>query len=101
MTAWNVWPAATWRGCAVGVAANPGTGHTALADLISDGDPMVAAALAARFDLAPDLLVLLARSPDPTVQAELARNPAATFLTQRPPCRPPHPTRRTPPPPPR
>ena len=67
----------------VGVAANPGTGHTALVDLVSDDDPMVAAALAARFDLAPDLLVLLARNPDPTVQAELARNPAATFLTQR------------------
>jgi hypothetical protein len=65
----------------IGVAANPGTGHTALVHLVTDTDPGVLATLAARFDLPVDLLVQLATNPDPGVQAELARNPSAAFLT--------------------
>jgi hypothetical protein len=65
----------------VGVAANPGTGHTALVRLVADDDPGVLATLAGRFDLPVDLLVQLATNPDPTVQAELTRNPSAAFLT--------------------
>ena len=66
----------------VGVAANPGTGHTALVHLVTDDDPQVLATLAARFDLPADLLVQLASNPDPTVAAELARNPGAAFLLE-------------------
>ena len=65
----------------VGVAANPGTGHTALVRLVADDDPQVLATLAGRFDLPVDLLVQLATTGDPHVQAELARNPSAAFLT--------------------
>ena len=50
----------------VGVAANPGTGHTALVRLVADDDPQVLATLAGRFDLPVDLLVQLATNPDPT-----------------------------------
>ena len=69
----------------VGVAANPGTGTAALAALVADPDPQVAAALAARFDLPVELLVQLAAHPDPEVAAELGRNPAAAFLAAAPP----------------
>ena len=65
----------------VGVAANPGTGHTALVRLVADDDPQVLVTLAGRFDLPVDLLVQLATTGDPHVQAELARNPSAAFLT--------------------
>ena len=66
----------------VGVAANPGTARSTLADLATSGDPQVLAALAARFDLPVELILMLASVPDPGVQAELARNPAAAFLTE-------------------
>ena len=66
----------------VGVAANPGTARSTLADLVATGDPQVLAALAARFDLPVELILMLASVPDPGVQAELARNPAAAFLTE-------------------
>ncbi len=64
----------------VGVAANPGTGPDTLARLAGDPDPQVLATLAARFDLPAALIVMLARTPEPSVQAQLRRNPAAQFL---------------------
>jgi hypothetical protein len=71
----------------VGVAANPGTSHSTQVDLVAGGDPAVLAALAARFDLAPELIVMLASVPDATVRAELRRNPAAGFLIEASPSR--------------
>ena len=64
----------------VGVAANPGTGPDTLARLTADPDPHVLAALARIIDLPAALLIQLARTPDPNVQAELRRNPSAEFL---------------------
>jgi hypothetical protein len=64
----------------VGVAANPGTGPDTLAHLTADPDPHVLAALARIIDLPAALLIQLARTPDPNVQAELRRNPSAKFL---------------------
>ncbi len=76
-------------GCALGwvragVVANPGTDPGTLAGMVNDPDPLVRLALAARFDLAPDLTVQLTADPDPRVRTELARNPAASFLAAHP-----------------
>lgn len=69
---------------AVGVAANPATRHATLGQLIATGDPAVQAAVAARFDLDAEYIVLLAAVDHPQVRAALARNPSAAFLPHAP-----------------
>ena len=80
LSASSGWPAATWCGSASASARNPGTGPDTLAHLTGDPDPHVLAALARIIDLPAALLIQLARTPDPNVQAELRRNPSAKFL---------------------
>lgn len=63
-----------------GVAGHPRTDPITLDRLADDSDRLVVQGLAGRLDLPAELATALARHREPTVRAELGRNPAATFL---------------------